>query len=35
MTSARIDFHERVTDGVRAWLQHESLDAVPVDRDRR
>jgi SulP family sulfate permease len=21
------NFHERVTDGVRAWLQHENLDA--------
>jgi SulP family sulfate permease len=24
------NFHERVTDGVRAWQQQESLDAVSV-----
>jgi MFS superfamily sulfate permease-like transporter len=29
------DFHERVTDGVRASLQHKSVDAVPADRDRQ
>jgi len=29
------NFHERVTDGVRAWLQHENLDAASVARDHR
>jgi SulP family sulfate permease len=24
------NFYERVTDGVRAWQRHESLDGVPA-----
>ena len=28
------NFHERVTDGVRAWLHHESLDTESVTQDR-
>jgi sulfate permease, SulP family len=28
------NFHERVTDGVHAWLEHESLDTGSVTRNR-
>jgi len=28
------NFHERVTDGVRAWQQQESLDAVSAGPQR-